>query len=382
MPAAAQSIEPRFYSNTPVGVNFVIAGVAYTRGGLAFDSSLRVTEPQLKTWNPVVAYARSFGILGMSAKFDASVPYTWLSGSALYRGDAITRDVNGGGDPLLRMSVNFYGAPALTLPEFRTYRQDLIVGASLQVSVPVGQYDDTRVVNAGVHRWFVKPEVGVSQALGRWTVEAKGAVTLFSTNHDFYNGNTRAQAPLYSVQANAIHNFESGIWASIDATYFMGGRTTLNGETNADLQQNWRAGGTLALPITPPTRSSCTQARGCRHAPATATTSSASPGSIAGAAACSGAGVLGRPPERRYFGWLVAVGLDEVVDDVRHVGVVDRSVEHDLHALDHRFPVGAWRRRRLIQHVLRRVAHDAVLAAPWRSRAANSPSAAPRRAAV
>jgi hypothetical protein len=249
LPAGAQSIEPRFYSNTPVGVNFLIAGVAYTSGGLAFDSSLPLTDPQLKTWNPVVAYARSLDFFGMSAKFDVSVPYTWLSGSALYRGDPVTRDVNGIGDPLLRMSVNFYGAPALTLPEFRSYQQDVIVGASLQVSVPAGQYDDTRIVNIGAHRWFVKPEIGVSQALGRWTLEGKGAVTLFSTNHDFYNGNTRAQDPLYSVQVNAIYNFESGIWASVDATYFMGGRTTLNGETNADLQQNWRGGGTLALPV-------------------------------------------------------------------------------------------------------------------------------------
>ena len=301
-PCGAQSIEPRFYSNTPVGVNFLIAGVAYTSGGLSFDSSLPLADPQLTTWNPVVAYARSLDVLGMSAKFDVAVPYTWLSGSALYRGDPITRDVDGFGDPLVRMSVNFYGAPALTLPEFRDYRQDLIVGASVQVSVPGGQYDPTRIVNIGAHRWFVKPEIGFSQAFGRWTLEAKGAVTLFSTNHDFYNGNTRAQDPLYSVQANAIHNFDSGIWASIDATYFMGGRTTLAGEANADLQQNWRAGGTLALPLDAAIRSSSTPAPGSLREPATATTSSGSRGSTAGAAASSGADGFPPAPGHRYFG--------------------------------------------------------------------------------
>ena len=35
----------------------------------------------------------------------------------------------------------------------------------------------------------------------------------------------------------------------MDATYFTGGRTTLNGVRNYDLQQNWRLGATLALPI-------------------------------------------------------------------------------------------------------------------------------------
>jgi hypothetical protein len=39
-PAHAQDIEPRAYSNVPIGVNFVIAGYAYTRGGVAFDPAL------------------------------------------------------------------------------------------------------------------------------------------------------------------------------------------------------------------------------------------------------------------------------------------------------------------------------------------------------
>jgi hypothetical protein len=51
------------------------------------------------------------------------------------------------------------------------------------------------------------------------------------------------------LQGHAIYTFPSGIWASVDATYFAGGRTTLNGTLNSDLQQNWRVGATLALPV-------------------------------------------------------------------------------------------------------------------------------------
>jgi hypothetical protein len=244
----AQSIEPRSYSNAPVGVNFLIGGYAYTRGGISFDT-LPVTDPKLRTSSAVVGYARALDLWGTSGKFDVIVPYTWLSGSAIYQGDLVRREVNGFGDPLLRLSVNFFGAPALTLPEFRSYRQDLVVGASLQVSVPAGQYDDTKLVNLGTHRWFFKPEIGVSKALGPWTFEGQAAVTLFTTNNDFFNGNKRAQDPLYSLQGHAIYNFPSGIWASVDATYFAGGRTTLNGTLNSDLQQNWRVGATLALPV-------------------------------------------------------------------------------------------------------------------------------------
>jgi len=244
----AQSIEPRSYSNAPVGVNFLIGGYAYTRGGVSFDT-LPITDPKLTTSSAVVGYARALDLWGSSGKFDVIVPYTWLSGSAIYQGDPVRRDVDGFADPLLRVSVNFFGAPALKLPEFRSYRQDLVVGASLQVSVPAGQYDETKLINLGTNRWFFKPEIGVSKALGPWTLEGKTAVTLFTTNNDFFNGNKRSQDPLYSLQAHAIYNFSSGIWGSVDATYFAGGRTTLNGVLQVDRQQNWRMGATLAFPV-------------------------------------------------------------------------------------------------------------------------------------
>jgi hypothetical protein len=62
--AAGQEIEPRTYSNAPIGVNFLIAGYAYTRGALQFDSALDLTDAHLKTSNAVVAYARAFDLGG------------------------------------------------------------------------------------------------------------------------------------------------------------------------------------------------------------------------------------------------------------------------------------------------------------------------------
>jgi hypothetical protein len=247
--ARAQSIEPRAYSNAPVGVNFLIVGTYYTRGGLSFDTSLPLADPKLETTNAVVGYARTLDLWGKSGKFDVIVPYTWLSGSASYQGNPVEREVDGFADPAFRLSVNFYGAPALTLQEFKSYEQDLIVGASLQVSVPAGQYDSTRLINIGTNRWSFKPELGVSKALGDLTLEFKAGVTLFTTNTDFFNGNRRSQDPLYSIGSHAIYNFSSGIWASVDATYFAGGRSTLNDTLQNDLQQNWRVGGTLAFPV-------------------------------------------------------------------------------------------------------------------------------------
>ena len=247
--AHAQDIEPRAYSNAPIGVNFLIAGYAYTEGAVPFDASLPVKNANLKTSSAVFAYARVLDLWGKSAKFDAVVPYTWLSGSAESEAELIQRNVSGFADPRFRLSVNLYGAPALTMKEFKDYEQDLIVGASLQVSVPSGQYDPSKLVNIGTHRWFFKPEVGVSKAVGPWTLEFQAAATFFTDNNDFFRGNTRSQDPLYSMQGHVIYGWRSGIWGSVDVTYFTGGRTTVNGKLNEDLQQNWRVGGTLAFPV-------------------------------------------------------------------------------------------------------------------------------------
>jgi len=248
--AQAQDIEPRAYSNAPIGLNFLIGGYGYTRGGLAFDSSLAVTNPQLTTSSAVLAYGRVLDFFGQSAKLNIIVPYTELSGSAAFAGEVLRRDVSGFADPVFKLSVNLYGAPALTLREFAAYEQDLIVGASLRVSPPLGQYDNSKAVNLGSNRWSFKPELGLSKALGRWTLEGTAAATLFTDNKDFFNGNKRSQEALYSLEGHLIHSFSGGIWASLDATYFAGGRSTLNGTLGSDLQQNWRFGATLAFPVT------------------------------------------------------------------------------------------------------------------------------------
>ena len=247
--ARAQDIEPRQYANTPVGVNFLISGYAYTQGGLSFDPALPISKPDLETSSAVLGFARSLDFWGRSGKIDFIAPYTWLSGSADLDGEPVSRRVSGFTDPRFRVSVNLYGAPSLTMKEFPSYQQDVIIGAALQVSVPWGQYDDTRLVNIGTNRWFFKPSLGVSKAVGPWILEATAAVTLYTDNTDFYGGKTREQDPLYAAEAHVIRSFSRGIWGSIDATYFTGGSTTIDGVAKRDLQRNWRAGATLALPI-------------------------------------------------------------------------------------------------------------------------------------
>ena len=247
--AKAQEAEPRSYSNTPIGLNFLIAGALYTQGKMAFDPDLSVADAKFHSTTGLLAYVRSFDFAGQSAKFDVILPASSFAARGLVDGQPREREMSGLGDPRFRVSVNLTGAPAMSVKDFANYRQDLIVGVSLQVSAPVGQYDNTKLLNLGNNRWSFKPELGISKAVGPWTFELAPSITFFTDNTDFFGGNNFAQAPFYIVQGHILYSFPSGAWMSLDGIYFQGGRTTLNGVKSDNEQRNTRAGFTVAVPI-------------------------------------------------------------------------------------------------------------------------------------
>ena len=247
--AKAQDAEPRLYTNTPVGLNFLAAGYVYSQGKMAFDPTLPIADAQFHTHTEVLAYVRSLDVWGKSAKFEVALPYSSFSAHALVDGQTRAREMSGLGDPRFRFSINLFGAPALSVKEFANYHQDLIIGATLQVSAPLGQYDNSKLLNLGNNRWSFRTELGFSKALGRWTVEVAPSVIFFTDNTDFFNGSTLSQAPIYAVQGHIMYNFQSGIWVALDGIYYTGERTTVNGVRDNNEQTNTRAGLTLALPV-------------------------------------------------------------------------------------------------------------------------------------
>ncbi len=248
-PLYAQDLEPRAYTNIPVGLNFFVAGYAYSAGGVLFDPAVPLDNANIKIHGTVFAYARSIKVGPMSGKIDMILPYAWLSGTADFQGQAVSREVSGLGDPRVRMSVNFIGAPALPLSGFKDYKQDLVMGASLQIYLPLGQYDPDRLVNIGTNRYSFKPELGISKTLGPFQFELTAGVSFYTVNKEFYQGKTRSQDFIGSIQGHINYNFKHGIWAALDGTYYWGGRTTLDGVEGNDLQKNTRLGITFALPL-------------------------------------------------------------------------------------------------------------------------------------
>jgi len=245
----AQDLEPRAYSNTPVGMNFLLVGYQYSKGDLLFDPTIPVTDANAKVDMGLLGFVHSLGIAGKSAKIGVLLPVARLDANGYVDGVFRTREDNGLADPRFYFSVNLYGAPALSLEEFKDFQQDTIVGFTLKVSAPLGTYNNDKLLNIGTNTWSFKPELGISQAIGRWTLEVAAAATIYTDNDDFDSGKTRQRDTIYSAQGHLIYAFPGNVWASIGATYYAGGRTTIDGVTRNDLQQNWRTGFTLALPI-------------------------------------------------------------------------------------------------------------------------------------
>jgi hypothetical protein len=248
-PLRAQQLEPRAYAPSPVGLNLLLAGDSVSTGDLSFDPSLPVTNGNANLNVAFAGYLRTLDLFGRSANLGFAVPYARGDVSGLYAGQYVAVHRSAFGDPSVRLAVNLYGAPAMTPREFAAYHEQTIVGVSLVVVAPLGAYDSTKLINVGSNRWAFKPQLGLSRALGPWTLEADFAVWLYTDNTDFWNGKLRHQDPIGALQLHAIYTIRPRMWVAVDSTYYNGGRTMINGKQNFDLQQNSRAGITLALPI-------------------------------------------------------------------------------------------------------------------------------------
>lgn len=242
-------MEPLSYTNAPIGLNFVIMGYTHQWGSALVDPSLPVHNVQAKVDAASLAYSHVIDFWGQSGTLALVVPYAWLTASGDVFDQASSVGRTGLSDLTMRLSINLYGAPALALPAFADFHQDTIVGVTLAITAPSGQYDPTKLINIGSNRWSFKPELGLSKALGPWTFEAAVGATFFTRNDEFFGNAVRQQKPLFSIQGHAIYNFNPRLWAALDGTYYTGGRTRLNGRVDNDLESNSRWGATLAYTL-------------------------------------------------------------------------------------------------------------------------------------
>jgi len=253
----AQDLAPRAYVVAPTHFNAVTFTYSYSSGGVELNGIVPSPDASGQLHTQIVTYFHTLNFFGRSANVSASLPY----GISDTHGTLFSSETNahrsGLFAPIFRFSVNLLGGPAMDTPKFRKWRQKNILGVSIRVVPPLGQYDPTKLINLGANRWSFKAELGYSRRLGRWLVDAYGGAWFFTTNSDYFSRNQyfpgtnkQSQQPMGSFESHLSYDVTPRLWASLDGNFWYGGRTTRNGVENpVTLQKNSRIGGTVSFPV-------------------------------------------------------------------------------------------------------------------------------------
>ncbi len=246
---STQELEPRAYRTMPTGLNAAVIAYVFSSGNVVTEPSTPIQDLEAEAHTFALGYFRSFGLFGRSASVTLTVPYVSMSASAIVNGSYAGGNRAGWATPRAKLAVNILGGPALTPKEFAQYTQGRNLGVSVTVAPPGGQYTSDHLINFGTNRWAVKPEVGFSSIRGKWIFEWAAGVWIFTTNTDAPGGVTRQQDPIGNLQGHISYNFTPRVWLALNANYYTGGQTTIEGTEKDDLQKNSRVGLTLSLAL-------------------------------------------------------------------------------------------------------------------------------------
>ena len=253
----AQDLAPRAYLITPYHSNAVTITWSFYDGSINFNGALPSSDATGKYNLAIFNCYHSFGILGRSANFVAAVPYA----EGRFHGTAVgvERSLHRSGlaDSFYRFAINLKGGKAMQPSEFIKWHQNLLLGASLKVMAPTGQYDPTRLINWGANRWSFKPEFGYSQRWGKWILDGYSGVLFFTANHDYWSRNvyypgtrSQTQKPMVALEGHMSYDFKRKLWVSLDGNFWIGGVTSVAGIDNPlTKQSNSRLGATASVPL-------------------------------------------------------------------------------------------------------------------------------------
>jgi hypothetical protein len=252
-PVWAQDLSPRAYLITPLHFNTVVMTYSFYHGSVDFDGAAPITGATGTYSVPILGYYHSFNLFGRSANVNAAFPYAVgnFQGNVAGQPHQIYR--SGLVDFTSRVSVNLKGGPSMPMEEFMKWRQKTLVGVSLKLLAPTGQYDPTKLVNWGSNRWAFKPELGYSKRWGNWILDSYGGVWFYTTNPRYFSPPTpkpQSENPIGSFEGHLSYDVTQRLWFSVDGNFWFGGVTSLSGIANpATRQTSSRVGITAAIPL-------------------------------------------------------------------------------------------------------------------------------------
>jgi len=246
----AQELTPRAYWPSPVGTNLLVFGYQNSYGDILTDPSLPVSGVKSDINYLQLAWQGTFNWFSRTGNLQINVPYSWGTTEGYLADQYRERKTSGMADTQVRFAINLLGAPSMDKEGFRKLlaNPETIVGVSLLLKLPTGEYQPNKYINIGANRWSAKPAIG-----GIWPIrpgllfEFELGAWLFGNNNHLL-GQTSKQKPIYSTEAHLVKLTRTGVWASLDINFYHGGRTSIDSITQDDLQNNSRAGVTLFYP--------------------------------------------------------------------------------------------------------------------------------------
>jgi len=252
-----QDLTPRAYIITPIHSNALVLSYSFETGNILINPTLPISNARGTLHVPTVSYSHSLNFFGRTANLSAALPYAVGHFKANVNGIAEAAYRSGLYDSWFRFSVNLKGGPAMDRRQYAEWKQTLLVGASVTVTAPTGQYDPTLLVNLGTNRWSIKPEVGLSRRKNHWVADFYAGVWLFTENSEFFSHNaefpgtnTQTQDPLGAIEGHLSYDVRPRLWISVDGNYWYGGKVYRNGNAAlGTLESNSRVGVTASIPL-------------------------------------------------------------------------------------------------------------------------------------
>jgi len=211
------------YGNAVVNANIGIGTYAYQFAFLKRPSSFSVS------------------VIGGSvgANFNANADSTSINPDI-----AFSQSSSGFGDVGVVFVTNLIGTPRLkSTVDLLNYEPGFSMDIALLASVPVGTYENDKLVNLGLNRWFgrvalpMKYHFGVFATGYKSSIEITPAVYLFGDNDDFNTGQTLKNDPIWQIESHLTHDFAQNFFGSIDMLYQNGFQSELDGvETGEELE--------------------------------------------------------------------------------------------------------------------------------------------------
>jgi len=248
--AYSQDLEPRALSMIPTGGNFAVASYLFSHGNFLVDENIPIEDLKANVHTFVGGYARSFKLFNRLTKVDAIVPYSLGEWNAIVSNIDTSVTKFGFADPMLRISMILIGGPALSIAEYADHKQARFrLGVNFRVRMPLGKYDNTKILNLGANRWAFKTGVGASYRVNKFVFETYIYTWFFTENNEFNSGNVLKQETVLTFQGHVTYIMKRGKWFAVSLGQSGLGETTLNGIPQENKQNTWKFGLAFALPL-------------------------------------------------------------------------------------------------------------------------------------